>query len=84
MHLVAGAGVSARDGEQRDLLALEDIVSGLACGPSAVMTRNLASGNLSPTLMVIVNSPYNVQGCLKAFSGGWETVSRRLMAAGPE
>jgi len=29
----------------------------LTCGPSAVITRNLASGSLSPTLMVIVNSP---------------------------
>src|SRR6202043_3917799 len=29
----------------------------LTCGPSAVITRNLASGSLSPTWMVIVNSP---------------------------
>src|ERR1700739_20033 len=37
----------------------------LTCGPSAVITRNLASGSLSPTLMVIVNSPCNVRICLK-------------------
>ena len=29
----------------------------LTCGPSAVITRNLASGSLSPTWIVIVNSP---------------------------
>jgi hypothetical protein len=29
----------------------------LTCGPSAVITRNFASGSLSPTLMVMFNSP---------------------------
>jgi hypothetical protein len=29
----------------------------LTCGPSAVITRNLASGSLSPTWMVIVILP---------------------------
>jgi hypothetical protein len=29
----------------------------LTCGPSAVITRNLASGSLSPTWIVIVKSP---------------------------
>src|ERR1700761_1233485 len=30
----------------------------LTCGPSAVITRNLLSGSLSPTWIVIVNSPW--------------------------
>jgi hypothetical protein len=33
----------------------------LTCGPSAVMTRNFASGSLSPTWIVIVNSPDNLR-----------------------
>src|ERR1700731_4755623 len=37
----------------------------LTCGPSAVITRNLTSGSLSPTLMVIVNSPCGVPECLR-------------------
>src|SRR3984957_12122344 len=50
----------------------------LTCGPSAVITRNLASGSLSPTLMVIVNSPCNVRICLKPgrlraqYAGAWK------------
>src|ERR1700736_6592212 len=48
----------------------------LTCGPSAVITRNFASGSLSPTLMVIVVSPWDVRGCLRAFRGGLETLSR--------
>src|ERR1700761_1784667 len=47
----------------------------LACGPSAVITRNLASGSLSPTLMVMVNSPCKVWGCLNSFCGEEETAS---------
>src|SRR3978361_880706 len=47
----------------------------LTCGPSAVITRNLASGSLSPTLMVMVNSPCNGWGCLSPFSGQEETAS---------
>src|SRR5260370_23659360 len=37
----------------------------LTCGPSAVITRNFASGSLSPTWMVIVNSPWTVRRFLK-------------------
>ncbi len=51
VQVVAGRREGAGHGEQRDLLALEDFVGGLRLGASAVMTRNLALGNLSPTLM---------------------------------
>src|SRR5262245_10321190 len=34
----------------------------LTCGPSAVITRNFASGSLSPTWIAIFNSPYKMSG----------------------
>src|SRR3569833_4022559 len=39
----------------------------LTCGPSPVITRNLASGSLSPTWIVIFNSPLN--WCAKLWLG---------------
>src|SRR5215469_15215978 len=41
----------------------------LTCGPSAVITRNLVSGSLSPTWIAIVNSPYMSGMCLDRGGG---------------
>src|SRR6266478_535980 len=49
------------------------------CGPSAVITRNLASGNLSPTLIVIVNSPWMCGCVLKHFGVGRKLPHHGLM-----
>src|SRR6185437_16773816 len=42
----------------------------LTCGPSAVITRNFVSGSLSPTLIVIVNSPWECAGWVLDREGG--------------
>src|SRR5690242_12755796 len=42
----------------------------LTCGPSAVITRNFASGSLSPTLMVIVHFSSTVWVVLRLRSRG--------------
>src|SRR6185437_16087564 len=42
----------------------------LTCGPSAVITRNFVSGSLSPTWIVIVNSPWEWAGWVLDREGG--------------
>jgi hypothetical protein len=54
----------------------------LTCGPSAVITRNFASGSLSPTWIVIVNSPWMCGDVLKHFPGGWKAVHHRFELPG--
>src|ERR1700750_138972 len=41
----------------------------LTCGPSAVITRNLVSGSLSPTWIAIVVSPCKGRRVFRAFYG---------------
>src|SRR6185437_679014 len=42
----------------------------LTCGPSAVITRNFDSGSLSPTLIVIFDTPWEWAGWVLDRQGG--------------
>src|SRR3954462_6660469 len=63
----------------------------LTCGPSAVITRNFASGSLSPTLIVIVHFSSTVWVVLRLRSRGaqyrvprkWQSGAPRALAGVP-